>query len=38
MGNPRGKTATLFSHLYFQVLLGVLLGVIIGFLNPGLGE
>ena len=38
MGKPHGKAATLFSHLYFQVLLGVLLGVIIGYLNPGLGE
>ena len=38
MVKTRGKAVTLFSHLYFQVLLGVLLGVIIGFLNPGLGE
>src|SRR5260221_9078464 len=38
MGKPRSKAATLFGHLYFQVILGVLLGVIIGFLNPSLGE
>jgi DAACS family dicarboxylate/amino acid:cation (Na+ or H+) symporter/aerobic C4-dicarboxylate transport protein len=38
VGRKHGKTATLFSHLYFQVILGVLLGVIIGFLSPGLGE
>src|SRR5947207_11685980 len=38
MGKTRGKTATLFGHLYFQVILGVLLGVIIGFLNPATGE
>src|ERR1039457_7247350 len=38
MDKPRGKTANLFSHLYFQVVLGVLLGIIIGLLNPGLGE
>jgi DAACS family dicarboxylate/amino acid:cation (Na+ or H+) symporter/aerobic C4-dicarboxylate transport protein len=28
----------LFSHLYFQVILGVLLGIVIGFSYPGLGE
>jgi aerobic C4-dicarboxylate transport protein len=38
MGKTRGKAATLFGHLYFQVILGVLLGVIIGYLNPSLGE
>src|SRR6202451_2911519 len=38
MGKTRGRAATLFGHLYFQVILGVLLGVIIGFLNPSLGE
>src|SRR5882724_3711820 len=38
MGKTRGKVATLFGHLYFQVILGVLLGVIIGFLNPAVGE
>ena len=38
MAKTRGKAATLFGHLYFQVILGVLLGVIIGFLNPALGE
>jgi aerobic C4-dicarboxylate transport protein len=38
MGKTRGKAATLFGHLYFQVILGVLVGVIIGFLNPSLGE
>src|SRR5580698_9573424 len=38
MGKTRGRAATLFGHLYFQVILGVLLGVIIGFLTPSLGE
>jgi aerobic C4-dicarboxylate transport protein len=38
MDKTRGKTATLFSHLYFQVILGVLLGVIIGHFNPVVGE
>ena len=38
MGKAKGKVATLFSHLYFQVILGVLLGILIGVLNPGWGE
>ncbi len=38
MSKTRGKAATVFGHLYFQVILGVMLGVVIGFLNPGLGE
>src|SRR6266403_1519656 len=38
MDKTRGKAATLFGHLYFQVILGVLLGVIIGYLNPSPGE
>src|SRR5580698_4477490 len=38
MGKTRGRAATLFGHLYFQVILGVLLGIIIGFLNPVVGE
>ncbi|HXI84397.1 MAG TPA: C4-dicarboxylate transporter DctA [Verrucomicrobiae bacterium] len=38
MDKPRSKAATLFGHLYFQVILGVLLGVIIGRVNPVLGE
>jgi DAACS family dicarboxylate/amino acid:cation (Na+ or H+) symporter/aerobic C4-dicarboxylate transport protein len=37
MGKAKGKVATLFSHLYFQVILGVLLGILIGVVNPGLG-
>jgi aerobic C4-dicarboxylate transport protein len=38
MAKTRGKTATLFSHLYFQVILGVLVGVVIGYFNPVAGE
>ena len=38
MAKVRGKAATLFRHLYFQVILGVLLGILIGYLNPGVGE
>ena len=34
----KGRLAKLFSHLYFQVILGVLLGILIGVVNPGLGE
>lgn len=30
--------ATLFRHLYFQVILGALLGVAIGYWHPDLGE
>jgi aerobic C4-dicarboxylate transport protein len=35
---PKGRLATLFGHLYFQVILGTLLGILVGFLKPGLGE
>jgi Na+/H+-dicarboxylate symporter len=38
MAGTKGKLATLFGHLYFQVILAVLLGIIIGFLQPTLGE
>jgi len=34
----KNKSKTIFSHLYFQVLLGVLAGIILGLFNPGLGE
>jgi aerobic C4-dicarboxylate transport protein len=34
----KSKVATLFSHLYFQVIVAVLLGVLIGFVNPHWGE
>jgi aerobic C4-dicarboxylate transport protein len=35
---PKGRLATLFGQLYFQVIVGALLGILVGFLNPGLGE
>jgi DAACS family dicarboxylate/amino acid:cation (Na+ or H+) symporter/aerobic C4-dicarboxylate transport protein len=38
MDTKKNKSKTIFSHLYFQVLLGVLAGIILGFFNPGLGE
>ena len=38
MARTKGKLTTLFSHLYFQVILAVLLGIIIGVLKPELGE
>jgi len=38
MTKPRSKVAALFSHLYFQVVLGVALGILIGVLNPHWGE
>jgi aerobic C4-dicarboxylate transport protein len=38
MDTRKNKSKTIFSHLYFQVLLGVLAGIILGFFNPGLGE
>ena len=38
MTKAKGKVATLFSHLYFQVVLGVLIGIIIGLVNPRVGE
>ncbi|MGA2139870.1 MAG: cation:dicarboxylase symporter family transporter, partial [Verrucomicrobiia bacterium] len=38
MAITKGKLATLFSHLYFQVILAVLLGIIIGVLKPEWGE
>jgi aerobic C4-dicarboxylate transport protein len=34
----RGRVATVFSHLYFQVIVAVLLGILIGFLKPHWGE
>ena len=37
MEKARGKLATLFRHLYFQVILAVLLGILIGFLRPDWG-
>lgn len=37
MEKTRGKLATLFRHLYFQVILAVLLGILIGFLRPDWG-
>jgi aerobic C4-dicarboxylate transport protein len=38
MDKPKGKRTSLFSQLYFQVLLGTLLGIAVGYFNPGLGE
>jgi aerobic C4-dicarboxylate transport protein len=38
MVKPQSKTAALFGHLYFQVILAVVLGVIIGILKPDWGE
>jgi aerobic C4-dicarboxylate transport protein len=38
MLKPKSKIASLFTHLYFQVILGVIIGVIIGVINPGFGE
>jgi Na+/H+-dicarboxylate symporter len=35
---PKGRLATLFSQLYFLVILGALLGILVGFVKPGLGE
>jgi DAACS family dicarboxylate/amino acid:cation (Na+ or H+) symporter/aerobic C4-dicarboxylate transport protein len=37
MGATKRKSASLFSHLYFQVILAVLLGILVGFLKPDLG-
>jgi DAACS family dicarboxylate/amino acid:cation (Na+ or H+) symporter/aerobic C4-dicarboxylate transport protein len=34
----KSRIATLFCHLYFQVILGALLGVAIGFWCPAAGE
>jgi DAACS family dicarboxylate/amino acid:cation (Na+ or H+) symporter/aerobic C4-dicarboxylate transport protein len=34
----KSRIATLFRHLYFQVILGALLGVVIGWWHPALGE
>jgi aerobic C4-dicarboxylate transport protein len=34
----KNRIATLFRHLYFQVILGALLGVVIGCWHPALGE
>jgi len=38
MAKAKNRIATLFSHLYFQVILGALLGVVIGYWHPALGE
>lgn len=38
MARPKSKAATLFSHLYFQVVVAVLLGILIGYLKPHWGE
>jgi aerobic C4-dicarboxylate transport protein len=38
MTRPKSKAATLFSHLYFQVIVAVLLGILIGYLKPHWGE
>ena len=38
MNKPKSRIATLFGHLYFQVILGALLGVVIGCWHPALGE
>ncbi len=32
------RPAPLYTHLYFQVLLGIFLGVVLGFLRPETGE
>jgi Na+/H+-dicarboxylate symporter len=37
MDRKKGRIATLFSHLYFQVIFCVLLGIIIGVIKPDLG-
>ncbi len=34
----KSRIITLFSHLYFQVILGALFGVAIGYCHPALGE
>ncbi|HKW29926.1 MAG TPA: C4-dicarboxylate transporter DctA [Verrucomicrobiae bacterium] len=34
----KSRIATLFRHLYFQVILGALFGVVIGCWHPALGE
>jgi len=34
----KSRIATLFGHLYFQVILGALLGVVIGYCQPAVGE
>jgi aerobic C4-dicarboxylate transport protein len=38
MAQSKSKAATLFSHLYFQVIVAVLLGILIGYLKPHWGE
>src|SRR5664280_935684 len=38
MDIKKGKLATLFSHLYFQVVFCVLLGILIGVVRPDWGE
>jgi aerobic C4-dicarboxylate transport protein len=37
MAQSKSKAATLFSHLYFQVIVAVLLGILIGYLKPHWG-
>jgi Na+/H+-dicarboxylate symporter len=37
MDRKKEKIATLFSHLYFQIIVCVLLGIIIGFIKPDWG-
>ena len=38
MDKVKSRIATLFGHLYFQVILGALLGVVIGYCQPAVGE
>ena len=38
MDKAKSRIAILFSHLYFQVILGALLGVVIGYCYPTFGE
>ena len=38
MKTAKGKLASLFSHLYFQVVICVLLGILVGVLKPDWGE
>jgi len=37
MAKRKSRVATVFGHLYFQVVLAVLLGILIGFLKPDWG-
>jgi DAACS family dicarboxylate/amino acid:cation (Na+ or H+) symporter/aerobic C4-dicarboxylate transport protein len=38
MEKTKKKSKNIFSHLYFQVIVGVFCGIILGVLNPGWGE